>query len=115
MGRHLGTLSDSNYSDNFKLKDPHGGVLAMVYRKWQGVGKEFFTDAGKYVVHFGQPLSLDSCKPQPPVPSDLDVARPLDLLERVAMLAAVISIDFLHFSTSSEPWFKYGPSIVFPP
>ena len=29
------------------------GVLALIDRNFQGFGKELFTDAGKYVVHFG--------------------------------------------------------------
>lgn len=30
------------------------GVLALIDRNFQGFGKELFTDAGKYVIHFGQ-------------------------------------------------------------
>jgi len=29
-------------------------VLALIDRNFQGFGKELFTDAGKYVIHFGQ-------------------------------------------------------------
>ena len=29
-------------------------VLALLDRNFQGFGKELFTDAGKYVVHFGE-------------------------------------------------------------
>ena len=29
------------------------GVLALIDRNFQGFGKELFTDAGKYVIHFG--------------------------------------------------------------
>ena len=32
----------------------HAGVLALIDRNFQGFGKELFTDAGKYVIHFGQ-------------------------------------------------------------
>jgi hypothetical protein len=28
-------------------------VLALIDRNFQGFGKELFTDAGKYVIHFG--------------------------------------------------------------
>lgn len=31
------------------------GVLALIDRNFQGFGKELFTDAGKYVIHFGSP------------------------------------------------------------
>ena len=53
------------------------GVLALIDRNFQGFGKELFTDAGKYVIHFGdrpaaaaeqvcnfQQLSVPSLKPQ---------------------------------------------------
>ena len=31
----------------------NAGVLALIDRNFQGFGKELFTDAGKYVIHFG--------------------------------------------------------------
>ncbi|KXZ45777.1 hypothetical protein GPECTOR_50g570 [Gonium pectorale] len=37
----------------FELKDSAGGTLALVDRNFQGFAKELFTDAGKYVIHFG--------------------------------------------------------------
>ncbi|KAG2502141.1 hypothetical protein HYH03_000629 [Edaphochlamys debaryana] len=37
----------------FELKDSQGATLALVDRNFQGFAKEIFTDAGKYVVHFG--------------------------------------------------------------
>ena len=30
------------------------GTLALIDRNFQGFGKEIFTDAGKYVIHFGE-------------------------------------------------------------
>ena len=38
----------------FALRDANGGVLALIDRNFQGFGKELFTDAGKYVIHFGE-------------------------------------------------------------
>lgn len=37
----------------FELKDDKGGTLGLIDRNFQGFGKEIFTDAGKYVIHFG--------------------------------------------------------------
>ncbi|EFJ53297.1 hypothetical protein VOLCADRAFT_115863 [Volvox carteri f. nagariensis] len=37
----------------FELKDGQGGALALVDRNFQGFAREIFTDAGKYVIHFG--------------------------------------------------------------
>lgn len=38
----------------FELKNEKGGTLALIDRNFQGFGKELFTDAGKYVIHFGE-------------------------------------------------------------
>ncbi|GLI70231.1 hypothetical protein VaNZ11_015080 [Volvox africanus] len=37
----------------FELKDAKGATLALVDRNFSGFAREIFTDAGKYVVHFG--------------------------------------------------------------
>ncbi|GLC40982.1 hypothetical protein PLESTB_000960200 [Pleodorina starrii] len=37
----------------FELKDSSGGTLALVDRNFSGFAREIFTDAGKYVIHFG--------------------------------------------------------------
>lgn len=37
----------------FELKDVAGSTLALVDRNFSGFAKEIFTDAGKYVIHFG--------------------------------------------------------------
>ena len=43
------------------------GVLALIDRNFQGFGKELFTDAGKYVIHFGSKPS--EAAEQVPLPS----------------------------------------------
>ena len=59
--------------------DVDAGVMALIDRNFQGFGKELFTDAGKYVIHFGEaPLqaaenvantvqAAHPDKPKPPV------------------------------------------------
>ncbi|KAG0557781.1 hypothetical protein M758_11G152800 [Ceratodon purpureus] len=37
----------------FSLKDKNGGTLAEIARNWRGFGYEFLTDAGQYVIRFG--------------------------------------------------------------
>lgn len=37
----------------FMLQDEHGRPLAQIDRNFQGFGKELFTDAGMYAIHFG--------------------------------------------------------------
>ncbi len=97
----------------------------------QGLAKELFTDAGKYAIHFGSPrhssaeqaaatiraahptATIDSSSLTRNVPdnallvptatgSQLVVARPLGLSERMAVLAAAISIDYDYFSRHSH-------------
>ena len=45
VSRRLGSLEKEDF---------RAGVLALIDRNFQGFGKELFTDAGKYVIHFGQ-------------------------------------------------------------
>lgn len=115
----------------FVMRDSKGGTLALIDRNFQGFGKELFTDAGKYVVHFGSKPqeaaeqvanSIKAAhpeKPRPPVTAiakarndltviptaagdQLAVVRPLRISERMAVLAAAISIDFDYFSQHSS-------------
>ncbi len=37
----------------FELTGANGGTMALIDRNFQGFTKEIFTDAGKYVIHFG--------------------------------------------------------------
>jgi uncharacterized protein YxjI len=107
----------------FELKDEAGGTLALIDRNFVGFGKELLTDAGKYVVHFGSPpaeaaaqlrTAIAAAHPgrePPPVSalarartdvqviptqagSQLAVAKPLGLTERMVALAAAITIDY---------------------
>jgi uncharacterized protein YxjI len=135
----------------FELKDVKAGTLAFIDRNFQGFGKEIFTDAGKYVIHFGMPadeadkvaanlaahkaehaaLVAETAKaegkpapaqtqaPAPPVTplalartgvaviptvagNELQVARPMELDERMVTLACAISIDYDFFSQHSS-------------
>lgn len=107
----------------FELKDEVGGTLALVDRNFSGFGKELFTDAGRYVIHFGGSATQAAeelrtaiqvaypDRPAPPVTAlakartdvaviptstgnQLVVHRPLRLDERMVALAAAISIDY---------------------
>lgn len=79
----------------FTLKDIDGKVLAQIDRDWRGFGFEIFTDAGQYVIRFGN-ADATIC----PVTGieELDVARPLSLSERAVAVALAISLDNDYFS-----------------
>ncbi|BDA48458.1 Altered inheritance rate of mitochondria protein 25 [Coccomyxa sp. Obi] len=120
----------------FVLRDQDGGVLALIDRNFQGFGKELFTDAGKYVIHFGSKPAeaaeqaantIAAAHPDKPPPkvtalarlrtdvqvvptqtgNQLEVVRPLVLDERMTALAAAISIDYDYFSQHS-----HGPGMM---
>ncbi|GFR43289.1 hypothetical protein Agub_g4354, partial [Astrephomene gubernaculifera] len=54
MGKsQFAAISGNFLAWEFQLQDASGATLALVDRNFQGFAKEIFTDAGKYVVHFG--------------------------------------------------------------
>lgn len=79
----------------FTLKDIDGKVLAQIDRDWRGFGFEIFTDAGQYVIRFGN--AYTSICPVTGI-QELEVARPLILSERAVAVALAISLDNDYFS-----------------
>ncbi|CAM6075515.1 unnamed protein product [Sphagnum tenellum] len=73
----------------FTLKDRNQGRLAEIDRNWRGFGYEFLTDAGQYMIRFGD------AEPLP-------VSRTLTLLERAVALALAVSLDNDYFSRHSN-------------
>jgi uncharacterized protein YxjI len=51
--RQYARISGPLLAWEFQLTDDSGRTLALIDRNFQGFAKELFTDAGKYVVHFG--------------------------------------------------------------
>ncbi|KAK8995716.1 hypothetical protein V6N11_075975 [Hibiscus sabdariffa] len=81
----------------FTLKDIDGQVLAEIDRDWRGFGFEIFTDAGQYVIRFGNADPISKTGPASMI-QELDVSRPLTLSERAVALALAISLDNDYFS-----------------
>ncbi|XP_008785041.2 altered inheritance rate of mitochondria protein 25 isoform X2 [Phoenix dactylifera] len=79
----------------FTLKDENDNVLAQINRDWRGLGLELFTDAGQYVIRFG---NADSSSGLASVIPELKVARPLSLSERAVAVALAVSLDSDYFS-----------------
>ncbi|CAK9274896.1 unnamed protein product, partial [Sphagnum jensenii] len=73
----------------FTLKDRNQGRLAEIDRNWRGFGYEFLTDAGQYMIRFGDT-------------EPLQVSRTLTLLERAVALALAVSLDNDYFSRHSN-------------
>ncbi|XP_065048270.1 altered inheritance rate of mitochondria protein 25-like [Musa acuminata AAA Group] len=83
----------------FTLKDEDDNVLAQIDRDWRGIGFELFTDAGQYVIRFGDSNSLPITEPASGI-QELEVARPLTLSERAVAVALAVSLDNDYFSRS---------------
>ncbi|GMJ08312.1 hypothetical protein like AT2G04940 [Hibiscus trionum] len=81
----------------FTLKDIDGQVLAEIDRDWRGFGFEIFTDAGQYVIRFGNADPISKTGPASMI-QELDVSRPLTLSERAVAVALAISLDNDYFS-----------------
>ncbi|KAK8619585.1 hypothetical protein V6N13_135867 [Hibiscus sabdariffa] len=81
----------------FTLKDIDGQVLAEIDRDWRGFGFEIFTDAGQYVIRFGNADPISKTGPASMI-QELDVRRPLTLSERAVAVALAISLDNDYFS-----------------
>ncbi|KAG0473270.1 hypothetical protein HPP92_015127 [Vanilla planifolia] len=87
----------------FTLKDEDDNVLAQIDRDWRGLGLELFTDAGQYVIRFGNVYSSPKLGLASAV-QELDVARPLTLSERAVAVALAISLDNDFFSRTVGGW-----------
>jgi uncharacterized protein YxjI len=127
----------------FEMKDRHGDTLALIDRNFSGFGKEMFTDAGRYVIHFGGTpqeaaeqihTAVEAAHPDRPAPpvtalaqfrtdaaviptttgNQLTVVRPLQLDERMVALALAVSIDYDFFSRHSYGGGALSP-FVHPP
>lgn len=82
----------------FTLKDIDGQVLAQIDRDWRGFGFEIFTDAGQYVIRFGNSDPSFKTTGAANMIQELEVVRPLTLSERAVTLALAISLDNDYFS-----------------
>lgn len=49
----FGEIKGNFLAWEFEITDERGGTLALIDRNFSGFGIELFTDAGRYVIHFG--------------------------------------------------------------
>ncbi|KAF7793094.1 hypothetical protein EIP86_004201 [Pleurotus ostreatoroseus] len=82
---------------HFTLLDARGEEIASVDRTFRGIGREVFTDTGRYYIRFG-PRPRDPTDETPQRPT---VLRNLTLEERCLVLAMAVNIDFDYFSRHS--------------
>ncbi|KAG5368109.1 Phospholipid scramblase family protein [Yarrowia sp. C11] len=79
----------------FPARDREGAIMGAVDRNWVGLGREFFTDTGIYVLRMDPSAFLA-------VPEVGKVVGPMTLDERAVLLATAVSIDFDYFSRHSR-------------
>ncbi|KAF6138757.1 hypothetical protein GIB67_040889 [Kingdonia uniflora] len=94
----------------FTLKDYDGKVLAEIDRDWRGFGFELLTDAGQYVIRFGDADKRSKVGLAKWI-QDLEVIRPLTLSERAVTVALAVSLDNDYFSRHGSwgiPFFAAG-------
>ncbi|CAB4255630.1 similar to Saccharomyces cerevisiae YJR100C AIM25 Putative protein of unknown function [Maudiozyma barnettii] len=97
MLSQFGAIDAPFLSFEFPLMDEQNKILASVDRNWVGLGREFLTDTGVYVVRFDAKNSFKGVY-DPSVLSD----HVLNLDQRAILLANAISIDFDYFSRHSR-------------
>lgn len=82
----------------FYNKDQNGLINSGVDRNWSGLGLEFLTDVGTYVLRFDPSLSFTGLVD----PMFLNQSKQLTAEERLAIICQCISIDFDYFSRHSN-------------
>lgn len=87
----------------FPVLDEQGKIMASVDRNWVGLGREFFTDTGIYVVRFDSSQSFSGVYPPELLSSEI-----LNFDQRAVLLANAVSIDFDYFSRHS----RYGGGLL---
>lgn len=97
MLRQFGAIDAPFLSFEFPVMDEQNKIVASVDRNWVGLGREFLTDTGVYVVRFDAQESFKGVYDQ----SVLSNQR-LNLDQRAVLLANAVSIDFDYFSRHSR-------------
>ena len=82
----------------FYNKDQNGLINSGVDRNWSGLGLEFLTDVGTYVLRLDPQLSFDGLID----PIFVNQGKQLSAEERLAVICQCISIDFDYFSRHSN-------------
>lgn len=99
----FGQIDAPFLSFEFPVMDKQGKIIASVDRNWVGLGREFFTDTGVYVVRFDASQSFSGIYPPEVMSSDI-----LNFDQRAVLLANAVSIDFDYFSRHSS----YGGGLL---
>lgn len=95
--RQFGEIDAPFLSFEFPVVDQENKIIGSVDRNWVGLGREFFTDTGVYVVRFDSMRSFKGVYDRQYLSDQI-----LGLNERAVLLANAVSIDFDYFSRHSR-------------
>ncbi|CCF59121.1 hypothetical protein KAFR_0G00880 [Kazachstania africana CBS 2517] len=93
----FGSIDSPFLAFEFPVYDEVGKINGCVDRNWVGLGREFFTDTGVYVLRFDSRKSFEGVYDMRNLSSTI-----LNLNERAVLLGNAISIDFDYFSRHSR-------------
>ncbi|CCH58800.1 hypothetical protein TBLA_0A10210 [Henningerozyma blattae CBS 6284] len=93
----FGAIDAPFLSFEFPVLDQSNKVIAGVDRNWVGLGREFFTDTGVYIIRFNSQQSFEGVYSKEQLSNHV-----LNLDQRAVLLANAISIDFDYFSRHSR-------------
>ncbi|ODQ68028.1 Scramblase-domain-containing protein [Nadsonia fulvescens var. elongata DSM 6958] len=96
--RQFGTVDSGFLGFSFPVFDETGAIIGAIDRNWVGIGREFFTDTGVYVLRM-DPSSFQGLESE--YGKDTVISGPLTLDQRAVMLGNAVSIDYDYFSRHS--------------
>lgn len=93
----FGEIDAPFLSFEFPVLDREGKIMGGVDRNWVGLGREFFTDTGVYIVRFDSQQSYSA----ETYPREIMSHQAMNFDQRAVLLANAVSIDFDYFSRHS--------------
>ncbi|KAF8163172.1 Scramblase-domain-containing protein [Crassisporium funariophilum] len=102
----VGEIDSGFLAWHFRILNQAGDEIASVDRAFRGIGREVFTDTGRYLVHFEpKPSTLEQApsllRDEMGVQSGR-IVKELNIDERALCLALAVNIDFDYFSRHSH-------------
>lgn len=113
QGKHMGATDEDIEFDQFgeinapflsfefPVLDQEGKIMGGVDRNWVGLGREFFTDTGVYIVRFDSQQSYNNGDGTSIYPREIMSDKVMNFDQRAVLLANAVSIDFDYFSRHS--------------
>lgn len=98
----FGEINAPFLSFEFPVLDQSGKIMGGVDRNWVGLGREFFTDTGVYIIRFDAQRSYMNNDGTMIYPPEIMSNEIMNFDQRAVLLANAVSIDFDYFSRHSN-------------